>query len=225
VRNYAIIVAGGTGSRMKSALPKQFHLLQGKPVLYHTIKAFLTAIPDIRIVVVIPREHQATVDSIMEQFPELEFHTITTGGLTRFDSVKNGLRTVPEDSIVFVHDGVRCLVQPDLILRCRHVALSSGNAVPAIAATDSVRIATAEGNRQVNRNAVRLVQTPQTFQSTILKQCYARDYHDSFTDDASVIEAAGYRINLVDGEATNIKITWPIDLIVADEILKARTTA
>lgn len=220
--NYAIIVAGGSGSRMNSSLPKQFHLLQGKPVLYHTIRSFLVAIPDIRVVVVIPREHQATVDGIMELLPELEFYTLTNGGATRFESVKNGLRTVPDDSIVFVHDGVRCLVQPELILRCRDTAIGSGNAVPAVAATDSVRISTGEGNRQIDRNSVRLVQTPQTFLSSVLKECYARDYHESFTDDASVIEAAGYRINLVDGEATNIKITWPTDLIVAEEILRAR---
>jgi 2-C-methyl-D-erythritol 4-phosphate cytidylyltransferase len=222
VLNYAIIVAGGTGSRMNSSLPKQFHLLQGRPVLYHTIKSFLTAIPDIRIVVVIPPEHQETVDTIMDLFPELEFYTITQGGSTRFESVKNGLRTVPEDAIVFVHDGVRCLVQTELILRCLNTATALGNAVPAIAATDSVRIVTGEGNRQIDRNLVRLVQTPQTFQSSLLKECYARDYNQRFTDDASVIETAGYRINLVEGEATNIKITWPADLIVAEEILKSR---
>lgn len=208
---------------MNSALPKQFHLLRNQPVLFHTIKSFIQAVPEIHIVAVIPPEHRERVDEIMGMFPEIEAYTTTSGGATRFESVKNGLRIIPDNAMVLVHDGVRCLVQPALIINCLETASRLGNAVPAIPATDSVRITSEDGNRQVDRATVRLIQTPQTFQSTLLKACYNQQYSDNFTDDASVIEAAGHRINLVNGDATNIKITWPIDLVVAEEILKSRS--
>lgn len=222
MNDYAIIVAGGSGSRMKSAVPKQFLLLGGKPLIEHTIDAFLTAIPLIKIILVVPEDYLEKVNDLTGIIKRTESFTLTSGGATRFESVKNGLRLVPDDSIVFVHDGVRCLVSAALIKSCRAAATETGNAIPAIAPADSIRLEHAGGNASVDRARVRLIQTPQTFKSTLLKQAYAQDYRESFTDDASVLEAMGEKIRLVEGDPTNIKITLPFDLVIAEQILKQR---
>jgi 2-C-methyl-D-erythritol 4-phosphate cytidylyltransferase len=218
---YAIIVAGGSGTRMGGDIPKQFQLLKGKPVLWHTLKAFTDAYDDIQLVLVLPEAHLQHGETIAKEF-SLHRIRITQGGETRFQSVKNGLRLVDAHSIVFVHDGVRCLVTPQLIKRCAEMALEKGNAIPAIAATDTIRIETSVGNHVVDRNHVHIIQTPQTFFSNIIKPAFEQPYEESFTDEANVVEKTGVKINLVEGESTNIKITKPIDLLIAEKILEER---
>jgi 2-C-methyl-D-erythritol 4-phosphate cytidylyltransferase len=219
MHKYAIIVAGGTGTRMGGELPKQFQLLKGKPVLWYTLKAFTEAYVDVQIILVLPEHHLGKGEDIAKEFPGHRIR-ITTGGETRFHSVKNGLRLVDAHAIVFVHDGVRCLVSPQLIRHCAEAALEKDNAIPSIASVDTIRIKTASGNEMVDRDRVRIIQTPQTFFSNVIKQAYEQGYQESFTDEASVVEKMGVAINLVEGEATNIKITRPVDLLIAEKILE-----
>jgi 2-C-methyl-D-erythritol 4-phosphate cytidylyltransferase len=221
MHKYAIIVAGGSGTRMGGELPKQFQLLKGKPVLWYTLKAFTDAYVDVQIILVLPENHLGKGEDIAKEFPGHRIR-ITTGGETRFHSVKNGLRLVDAHAIVFVHDGVRCLVSPQLIRRCAEAALDQDNAIPSIAAVDTIRIKTASGNEMVDRDLVRIIQTPQTFFSNVIKQAYEQPYEESFTDEASVVERMGVPINLVEGETTNIKITQPIDLLIAEKILEKK---
>jgi len=221
MEKYAIIVAGGSGIRMGGNIPKQFQLLKGKPVLWYSVKAFTDAYADVQIILVIPAIYMARAESVSKEFPGRKIN-ITTGGETRFHSVKNGLKLVSENSIVFVHDGVRCLVTPRLIQQCHDAAIEKGNAVPAVASTDTIRFETSTGNVQVDRNKVKIIQTPQTFYSSDLAAAFASEYDLSFTDEAGVIEKTGIRINLVEGETTNIKITKPVDLLIAEKILDER---
>lgn len=219
----AIIVAGGSGTRMGSIIPKQFLLLQGKPVLWHTIQSFLNSINNISIVLVLPRAHweagQALVDTY---FPDAPIQLVA-GGETRFESVRNGLEEIGHEGIVLVHDGVRCLVSTGLIRRCRQHAIHTGSAIPAVTATDSIRWVSGSENKVMNRDDIRLIQTPQTFQIPLLKQAFAVAGHTQFTDEATVLEAMGIPVSLVEGEHENIKITRPADLILADAILQQRS--
>jgi len=218
MEKYAIIVAGGAGVRMGGSIPKQFQLLKGKPVLWHSIKAFVNAFEDVRIILTVAEIYMARTESIIKDFPGTRI-TITAGGETRFNSVKNGLRLVKETSVVFVHDAVRCLITRHLIHRCYNEAIKKGNAVPAITATDTIRIETGEGNEQIDRSKVRLIQTPQAFLSDLLIHAFDYENASSFTDEAGVVEKSGIKINLIEGESTNIKITVPIDFIVAEKII------
>lgn len=222
MKKIAVIVAGGSGTRMNSLLPKQFLMLKGKPVLYYSIKAFLDAYPDLRIILVLPEEFIAAGQEIIDAFFDYQRIQITVGGRTRFHSVQNGLGLISEESIVFVHDGVRCLITSALVRRCYEGALEFGSAIPVIGSKDSVRIVLEEGNEAIDRNKVRLVQTPQTFHSKILLPAYAIDYKDRFTDEATVAEAFGIKVHLVEGEENNIKITTPIDLVLAEELMKTQ---
>jgi len=222
MEKYAVIVAGGSGQRMGTDRPKQFLLLHGHPVLWHTLSAFLSAFDDIHIILVLPDGWLEEGKAIAQLTAFPGRIRVVSGGGTRYDSVKNGLAAVPANAIVFVHDGVRCLVTPALIQRCYAGALEKGNAIPAIAAIDTIRFAGTEGNSQVDRNRVRIIQTPQTFFSSTLKAAFEQTYDDSFTDEANVVERLGEKINLVEGETTNIKITSPIDLLVAEQILQKR---
>lgn len=225
MKKYAIIVAAGSGSRMGTDTPKQYLELAGKPVIVHAIQSFAETFPDISIILVVHRDFIARTSELISGHVNLPAIKVVPGGSTRFASVKAGLMYVPDGAIVFVHDSVRCLLSQNLINRCYIAAMEKGNAIPAIAAVDSVRIASAEGNKPVERNSVRLVQTPQTFHSTILKQAYEDAQSDNFTDDAAVAESAGVSINLIEGETTNIKITHPVDLIIARRILEERAIA
>lgn len=215
---YAIIVAGGSGSRMGGSLPKQFMLLKGKPLLWFTISAFIDAYDDMQIILVLPEMFVENGTQIAKEFPYNRIK-ITTGGTTRFHSVKNGLRLVDNHAIVFVHDGVRCLVTPELIRRCGTAAIEYGNAVPAIAATDTIRVETPSGNEFIDRNKAYMIQTPQTFFSNDIKNAFEQEYLESFTDEANVVEKTGVKIYLVEGEQNNIKITRPLDLLIAENIL------
>lgn len=219
MKKYAVIVAGGSGKRMGTEIPKQFLLLKGKPILYYTIKTFLKAVPGIKIILVLPEEHLELGKEIVDGYFDAQHIQITRGGETRFHSVANGLKLIQEESIIFVHDGVRCLVSNALIERCYTTALETGSAVPVINCRDSVRKITEEGNEPVDRNQLKLVQTPQTFHSKILLPAFAIDYKERFTDEANVVEAFGLKVTLVQGEDTNIKITNPVDLIIAENIL------
>jgi len=220
MNTYAVIVAGGAGKRMGSALPKQFLLLKNKPVLYYTIDAFLKAVPGIHVIIVLPEEHLELGKEIVDGFFDEQQIRLTVGGETRFHSVQNGLKLISEESIIFVHDGVRCLVSEELIQRCYTAALETGSAIPAVECRDSARMITEDGNDPVDRTKLRLVQTPQTFHSKILLPAFAIDYKERFTDEATVVEAFGLKVTLVQGEETNIKITNPIDLVVAEKILE-----
>jgi len=219
MKKFAVIVAGGTGSRMNNAIPKQFLLLQGKPVLYYTLHTFLQAYDDLHIILVLPEEHIAAGQEIIDAFFDYSRIQITVGGRTRFHSVQNGLALVQEESIVFVHDAVRCLVTVELVKRCYDTALETGSAIPVIDSRDSIRFVTSTGNEALDRNAVKLVQTPQTFHSKIIIPAYQIDYKDKFTDEATVVEAFGLKVQLVQGEENNFKITRPVDLLLAEHLL------
>ena len=225
MKKYAVIVAGGTGARMGTTLPKQFLPLKDKPVLYYTLEAFLNAYDDLEIVLVLPVEYMDMAQEIIDGYFDKERFRLTAGGDTRFQSVKNGLALIEEESIIFVHDGVRCLVSKDLIHRCYKQAEETGTAIPAVSSKDSVRMVMEDGNHVLDRQKVQLVQTPQTFHSKILIPAYQIDYKDKYTDEATVVEAFGLKVSLVEGEETNIKITQPMDLLVAERLLETRSSA
>ena len=204
---------------MESDVPKQFLLINGKAVLWYTLNTFLNAYNDMQIILVLHEQHIETGKAIVHSLNAENRITITTGGETRFHSVKNGLQFVQHPSIVFVHDGVRCLVSEKLIHRCYDEAMEKGNAIPSIKAVDSLRIDTDDGNKILDRNKVHIIQTPQTFKSEIIIKAFAQNYEESFTDEASVTEKVGVKINLIEGEKNNFKITQAIDLAIAEKIL------
>lgn len=216
----AIIVAGGSGQRMGSATPKQFLTLAGKPVLYHTIAAFMAAYEDMHIVLVIPEAHKAGIATVLTAFDRPPSVTLVNGGETRFHSVRNGLQVIKGDAVVFVHDGVRPLVSPSLIRTCYEQASVQGSAVPAIELKDSIREVDDEGNMAADRSRFRIIQTPQTFLSEWLLPAFEQPYDPLFTDEATVVERMGHAIHLVEGEEHNIKITRPADLAVAAAFLQ-----
>lgn len=223
MKKIAVIVAGGSGVRMGGHLPKQFMLLNGKPLLYYTLNTFLESYNDLQIILVLPVDYTDMGQEIIDAWFDKNRVQITAGGDTRFQSVKNGLSLIEEDSVVFVHDGVRCLLSKALIERCYEQVLITGTAVPAITSKDSIRIITDEGNEAYDRTKVMLVQTPQTFHSRILLPAYQIDYKDKFTDEATVVEAYGMKVSLVEGEERNIKITRPVDLLLAEQLLEGGT--
>lgn len=219
MKKFAVIVAAGSGTRMQSELPKQFLELKGKPVLWHTLSAFLKAYDDMQVVLVLPAKHIETASPIIDDLNAQQRVRITEGGETRFQSVKNGLSLVDNHAIVFVHDAVRCLVSTSLIHRCYEHAVAHGNAVPAMASIDTIRIDNGNGPEPVDRNKVYAIQTPQTFQSNILKSAFETAYRESFTDEATVAEAAGIKINIIEGEANNIKLTRQADMAIAAALM------
>ena len=219
MKKYAIIVAGGTGSRMGGNLPKQFMLLKDKPVLYYSLKTFLEAYNDLQIILVLPVSFTDMGQEIIDAWFDKDRIRITTGGDTRFQSVKNGLKLIEEESIIFVHDAVRCLLSPDLIHRCYEVAMQTGSAIPVVLSKDSVRLVNEDDSEAIDRTKVVFVQTPQTFHSKILLAAYQIDFKDKFTDEATVAEAYGLKLSLVEGEETNIKITRQLDLLIAERLL------
>ena len=204
---------------MGGPIPKQFMLIHNKPVLYYTLKAFLEAYEDLQIILVLPLEFTNMGEEIIDAWFDKDRVRITVGGETRFQSVKNGLALVDEESIIFVHDAVRCMVSKELIHRCYDAALESGTAIPVLPVKDSVRILQEDGNDPMDRSRIVLVQTPQTFHSKILLPAYQIDYKDKFTDEATVVEAFGLKVGLVEGDEMNIKLTRPIDMLIAEKLL------
>lgn len=220
MKRYVIIVAGGSGSRFGSEVPKQFIPLCGKPVLMHTIDKFAQA--GASIILVLPQSHHELWSTMCEQYQYNTPHTIATGGASRFESVSNGLKmlTLHQGDVVAVHDGVRPLVSTELIERTYCTAQETGSAIPAIMPSDSIRMVDHDGgSHQLLRSDLRAVQTPQTFEASLLMGAYDVEFSPLFTDDASVVEAAGHSVTLVDGQPSNIKITHPIDLIVAERLM------
>lgn len=213
----AIIVAGGSGTRMGADLPKQFLKIEGKPVFLYSIDAFIEAYNDIRIILVMPSTYADLAQSILEEFGYPSTIEIVEGGETRFHSVKNGLAMVSEDSLIFVHDAVRCLATPDLIRRSGLAASEMGSAIPVIPVKDSIRRKdeTSSCSAVVQREGLYIVQTPQVFLGSVILPAFALPYDASFTDEASVLEASGQQVNLVEGEEGNTKITFPDDLVFA----------
>jgi 2-C-methyl-D-erythritol 4-phosphate cytidylyltransferase len=222
MEKFAVLVAGGKGVRMGSALPKQFLPLQERPVLYYSLKAFLDAYPDIHIILVLPQDQLSYAQMVLQWFPERIDMTIVAGGETRYHSVQNGLKVVKENSIVFVHDGVRPLVSVDLIRRCYDQAVEKGSAIPAIAVSDSIRMIDGDNSKPVNREYLRSIQTPQTFRFEIVLPAFAQAYTEAFTDEATVVEMNGGNVHLIEGEKSNIKVTTPEDMVLAEALLKER---
>lgn len=221
----ALIVAGGTGTRMGNQLPKQFLEVAGRPLLMHTLALFSHFDPSARLLLVLPESHHALWQELCRQYGFNLPHRVIGGGHTRFHSVKNGLETTEGDGIVFIHDGVRPLVSPETLSRCLETALIHGNAIPAVPVSESVRQcdeAFPKGgpSHPVDRSRLVLIQTPQTFRLSLIRQAYQQDDSPEFTDDASVLEKTGTIIRLVEGNRENIKITWPADLRLAEALLK-----
>jgi 2-C-methyl-D-erythritol 4-phosphate cytidylyltransferase len=217
----ALIVAGGKGTRIKSVLPKQFIELNGKPVLLHTLEAFIRYSPSIRIVLVLPEDDFEIWRSICEKF---EFNypvTLQKGGETRFQSVKNGLQNITE-GLVAIHDGVRPLVSEDIIGASFRLAAIHKCAIAAVRLKESIRMTDQDNTKAVDRSRFRLIQTPQTFDVSLIKKAYEQKEEISFTDDASVAERAGNIISLFEGSYENIKITTQEDLIVAKALMDAQ---
>lgn len=217
---YAIIVAGGSGKRMQSAVAKQFLLLNDKPVMMHTLQAFYHSQIKPDIILVLAKNDHDYWQELCIKYNFTIPHTLVIGGEERFHSVRNGLMTIKEDGVVAIHDAVRPIVDTKLITRSFHEALSIGNAVPCVKPIDSVRKITTEGSKIIDREQLLLVQTPQTFLFSQLKVAYQQHFSKKFTDDASVVEAAGFAINLIEGSRNNIKITFPEDLELATFFLK-----
>ncbi len=220
MKRYAIIVAGGKGLRMGGDLPKQFIPIEGRPVLMRTLDTFHACDESIQIILVLPRDHQDYWRELCAQYQFAVPHRIADGGVTRFHSVQSGLSQVDApEALVAVHDGVRPFVSHEVISRCYAEAEAHGAVVPVIPVVETVRQLKGEGSVTVDRNAYRLVQTPQTFRATLLRRAYEQPYTDAFTDDASVVEALGEAVTLVDGNRENIKLTTPFDLIVAKALV------
>lgn len=215
-----IIVAGGSGKRMQSALPKQFMMLGGLPVVAHTINTFSEALPGAEIVVVLPEEHIPLWRNLAARF-DIAVHRCIAGGKERFHSVKNGLDALSEEvEYVAVHDGVRALATKKMILRVQLAAEERGAAIPVTEVVDSYRRVDGSESYIVPRSELRIVQTPQTFSAELLRRAYEQPFSDKFTDDASVVEALGAKITLVEGERRNIKLTTPEDMLIAERLLE-----
>ena len=215
MKAYAVIVAGGKGLRMGGEVPKQFLPIEGKPILMHTIEAFRKAIEGIGIVLVLPATQQEYWHELCKTYQFDSPELIANGGETRFQSVRNGLALLPNDveAVVGIHDGVRPYVSKDTILRCFAAAAEGKAVVPVVPVVETVRQILPDGTSITRpRDEYRLVQTPQTFPLIMLKEAYQQPYSEAFTDDASVVEATGQRIEMIEGNRENIKITTPSDL-------------
>ncbi|MEY4812466.1 MAG: hypothetical protein RLZZ462_1339 [Bacteroidota bacterium] len=222
MKKTAIIVAGGTGQRMGTTLPKQFLAIEGKSILLHTIGQFVTAYTDINFIIVLPADYIQDGKALITSSGLSQSFQFVAGGDTRFQSVKNGLAQADPASVVFVHDAVRCLLTPDLIQRCYQQAVEKGSAIPAVSSTDTIRILEGNQHHVVDRANVMMIQTPQTFNAALLKKAFEQAYQPSFTDEANVLEASGKEVYLIEGEYENIKITRPLDLAIAEYILAKR---
>ncbi|MBR1902702.1 MAG: 2-C-methyl-D-erythritol 4-phosphate cytidylyltransferase [Bacteroidaceae bacterium] len=222
MERYAIIVAGGKGLRMGGEIPKQFLPIGGKPVLMRTIEVFRQAYPDIHIILVLPVSQQDYWQQLCQEYNFAVPVRIADGGETRFHSVSNGLKLIPDDTdgLVGVHDGVRPFVAVETIRRCYDEAMEKGAVVPVISVVETVRQLRKDGTSvTVPRDEYKLVQTPQTFRISLLKEAYRQPYTSFFTDDASVVEAMGKPVYLVEGNRENIKITTPADIRFVNGLL------
>ena len=216
MKKHIIIVAGGKGLRMGGDIPKQFLPVGGKPVLMRTLEAFHAYDASMQLILVLPVSQQAYWKQLCAEYKFDLAHEIADGGETRFHSVKNGLSLVKEDGLVGVHDGVRPFVSQEVIARCYEEAASLKAVIPVIGVVETVRHLTGEGSETVPRDQYKLVQTPQVFEVALLRRAYEQVYTELFTDDASVVEALGEKVYLVEGNRENIKLTTPFDLKLAE---------
>lgn len=216
---FVLIVAGGTGTRMNAGIPKQFLLLKGRPIVMHTIEKFIKYDRNVRIRLVLPEDQFITWEGLCNKYNFTIPHDLGIGGRTRFHSVKNNLSYIPDNCLIGIHDGVRPFVSLKTIERSFSGAIEMGNAIPCIRIPETLRKIESGGTVQVDRNKYRLIQTPQVFLSSVIKNAYLQEYDDSFTDDAGVIERAGYSVHLVEGNAENIKITFHTDLATAEALI------
>jgi 2-C-methyl-D-erythritol 4-phosphate cytidylyltransferase len=214
IKKYAIIVAGGSGSRMKSDIPKQFIEVGGLPILMHTLKRFKEADAEIELILVLPASQFEFWNNLCKKYPTVP-HQLVAGGKTRFQSSLNGLQAIDNEGLVAIHDGVRPFVSVDIVNESFKIASEKGNAVVSVPSKDSVRV----NGQAIDRSTVRLIQTPQTFQIPLIKKAFETEELSTFTDDASV---AGFTINLIEGNYENIKITTPEDLLWAEVILRKK---
>ncbi|MEX1132784.1 MAG: 2-C-methyl-D-erythritol 4-phosphate cytidylyltransferase [Flavobacteriales bacterium] len=222
-----IIVAGGSGKRMGAAMPKQFLLLKGKPLLMWTIEAFQRFDAAMQLIVVLPQDHHARWKQLCTEHQFTVSHTLVSGGAERFHSTLEGLKAVIHEGLVAVHDGVRPLVSTELIARCFAGAEACGAAIPVVPISSSVRELTSEGStstplnasKAVDRSLLRAVQTPQCFRVELLRRAFELPYDPAFTDEATLVERLGMDVHLVEGEEHNIKVTTPFDMQVAEVVL------
>jgi 2-C-methyl-D-erythritol 4-phosphate cytidylyltransferase len=220
MKKWAVIVAGGSGTRMKSEIPKQFIEIGGRPILMHTLEAFHTAFSSLKLILVLPEIQVPFWRGLCEKHKFEIKHQIVNGGVARFHSVKNGLNAIHSSGLVAIHDGVRPFISAEIIKNSFKVAGEKGNAVASVALKDSLRKVKADGqNELVNRAEFQLIQTPQTFHIELIKKAFETEYDPSFTDDAMVLEKLGIAINLIEGDYRNIKITTAEDLFTAEAML------
>ncbi|SFG79290.1 2-C-methyl-D-erythritol 4-phosphate cytidylyltransferase [Pedobacter insulae] len=218
---YAIIVGGGSGKRMQNVIAKQFLLLNNKPILMHTLTAFYNSPFKPELILVLHPDSHAQWQELCLTYNFDIPHLVIRGGEQRFHSVRNGLMAIKGEGIVAVHDGVRPLVSAKLITQTYEIAEREGNAIACVKPSDSIRKVKNGESKVLNREDIVLIQTPQTFEITQLRKAYQQHYKPKFTDDASIVEKAGFKINLIEGERSNLKITYPEDLELAHFLLKA----
>ena len=223
MKTVAIIVAGGSGTRFGAQLPKQFLELGGKPILMRTIEAFgKNSDGSFDVIVTLPEGQMGLWHDLCDRYGFAVQHRVVPGGETRWHSVKNALDSIGDIAdvdIIAVHDGVRPLASPALIHRILEAARRDGAAIPVVMLNDSVRQVTGESSHALDRSSLRAVQTPQAFDARLLKEAYTQPFDPTFTDDASVVERLGHSVTLVEGEAANLKITRPMDLVLAEYLL------
>ncbi len=220
MEKHVIIVAGGVGKRMQSEIPKQFLNVAGKPVLIHTFEGLINYSKDIKITLVLPEPYIDFWRSLCKRFAFEVDHKVVEGGQTRFDSVKNGLEEIQNGSLVAIHDGVRPLVSKETLNRVFIKAEETGNAIPAVKINEALRKINDDTSFSVNRREYRLIQTPQCFHAELIKKAYQQDFKEEFIDDATVVEAMGIKLNLIEGNRENIKITRRGDIKIAEVFLK-----
>lgn len=218
MKRYAVIVAAGTGSRMNSGLPKQFLLLNGKPVLYYSLLRFNQNDPATHIILVLAKEEVERWGRLCDEHQITIPHQIVIGGKTRTESVQNGLKAVSENGLVAIHDGARPLVSNEIIEKCYESAFQYGSGVVSVKPKDSIRQIVRAENHALDRDTFRLIHTPQTFKSDIIKYAFKKFGKEASTDDATIVEKAGFRIFLVEGSYVNFKITTPEDLVLAEAL-------
>jgi 2-C-methyl-D-erythritol 4-phosphate cytidylyltransferase len=223
VREYALVVAGGKGTRIPGTLPKQFLPLNGRPILLHTLDAFHRYNTQLPVVLVLPADDRDTWVRITQEHQVHNSITLVDGGETRFQSVRNGLAVLSGDGLVAIHDGVRPLISEDIIGASFRLAAAHKTAIAAVRLKESIRMTDQDTTRAVDRSRFRLIQTPQTFDLSLIRKAYQQKEDATMTDDASVAERAGFSISLFEGSYENIKITTPEDLVVAEALLKQKS--
>jgi 2-C-methyl-D-erythritol 4-phosphate cytidylyltransferase len=220
MNKYAIIVAGGTGTRMQGEVPKQFLLLNGKPVIMHSVEAFRVYDPLIEIILVIHPDYMVYWNKLCLEFNISVPFVLAKGGKTRFESVNNGLQLINEDGLVAIHDAARPVIHAGFVSNLFSAAATYGSAIPAVPLNDTIRVVDGDTSHQADRTFLRAIQTPQVFKVSEIKRAYTQPYQHTFTDDGSVMDAAGFQVNLAEGFQENIKITHMQDIAVAEVLIK-----